>query len=138
MPVIGYESLPENVSRPRASRAGVVGVLQEPAVRGADSFFELDSRRPPESRQTRRVEKLAGGAVGFRAIEARRPAETHDPGDRRRQFGYAQVAPPPDVDPRLAVVALHEEQAGIGEIVHVQEFAARGPGAPDLDVAGAL
>ena len=51
------------------------------------------------------------------------------------QLPDAEVLAGADVDVVFLVVVLHEEQARIGEVVHVQELARGAAGPPDLDLA---
>ena len=67
----------------------------------------------------------------------------HAPPDRRsrarsrRARGCVRSSPVPTLMCPLAVVVLHQEHAGVGQVVDVQELAARRAGAPDHDLARA-
>src|SRR4029077_4236059 len=107
-------------------------VRQEPSVRGADALFQSDAWRPAERREARGVEELARRAVRLRVIEAQLAAEAHDPRHSVRELGDRQVLSPADVDELGVVVTLHEEQAGVRQVVNVQYLAPRRTAAPDL------
>jgi hypothetical protein len=58
----------------------------------------------------------------------------HDVAHLLGELADRQVDAGADVDVAVVAVVVHEEQAGIGEVVDVEELAHRRPGAPDLDL----
>src|SRR6266487_4759800 len=79
------------------------------------------------------VEQLSRGAVGFAGVEAKgRPGMNnllHGGGE----LAYGEVLAGPDVDMSELVVVIHQEYAGIREVVHVEKFASRIARTPDGD-----
>ena len=100
----------------------------------------MPSRRPirwrhPSACRRDDVEQLARHAVRFRRVEGQPRRGIDDGPDQPGQLANREIFARADVDVLQAVVALHQEHAGVGEVVHVQELAPRRAGPPDHDVA---
>src|SRR6266542_5128485 len=112
--------------------------LQVPPVRPIDSLAEPDPGPPPQPRQLRDVEELARRSVRLRRVEHGFPFEADHVGHDLRELADGDVLTDADVDDLWALVLTHQEDAGIGEVVGVEELPSRGSRAPDLDAAPAL
>src|SRR6266540_702660 len=113
-------------------------ILQIPPVRPIDSLAEPDPGLPPQPRELRDVEELAGSPIGLRGVEHGPPFEANHVRHDLRELADGDVLPDADVDDLRALVLAHQEDAGVREIVSVQEPPPRGSSAPDLDAAAAL
>ena len=100
------------------------GVAHVPLVRGRNTFTQLDRRVPAEGVDPRGVEQLARHAIGLGGV----PFDlTLEPDHRRHRLGEfldRQVIAPAHIDRFGGVVVVDEHQAGIGQVVHVQELPA--------------
>ncbi len=104
----------------------VAGLLvEEPLVGGADAGLEVDLGRPAQVVELGDVEHLAGGAVGLGGVEAQRGVGADDVADHLGEVADGDVHAGADVDVFGVAVVLHEEQAGVGEVVDVEELAHR-------------
>src|SRR5204863_6199625 len=106
-------------------------VREVPLVGSADAVFQADSRPPTGSLKPRNVEKLARRAIRFAGIESDAALVSNDALDQRCQFGNREILTATYVDDLVAVIAEHEVQSRIGQIVHVQELTPWGPTAPN-------
>ena len=113
-------------------------VLEEPAIGRLDALAQPDAVAPAERVEARDVEELLRRAVGLGRVENEGRAGVDDVAHHLRELADGQVLAGADVHVLGRVVAAHEEEAGVGEVVHVQELAARGAGAPDRDLRPAL
>lgn len=95
-------------------------------------------RLPAEFRDPRDVEQLARGAVEPARVPGDPTGEAGDLGDRRGQFADGEVVAATHVDRLVTVVGAQQYGAGRGEVVHVQEFPARGATAPQDDLLAPL
>ena len=86
---------------------------------------------PPEIVQPLYVEQLARCAVRLGRIERDRNSRRDDISDCLCELADREVLAGTDIDVVVAVVVLHQEQAGVREVVDVQELAPRRPGSPD-------
>ncbi|MEY3838199.1 MAG: hypothetical protein RL304_1181, partial [Verrucomicrobiota bacterium] len=94
---------------------------------------EGDARGPAERADAGDIHELARGAVGHGRVELQATGEAGDPG---RQFGEpadGDLLARADVDRAGLGVAVEEEEAGLGEVVRVQELAERRAGAPEAE-----
>src|SRR3546814_8213250 len=96
---------------------------------------QLDPGRPAEGPYPADVEQLARRSVRLGAVEADRAVEPDDLADHLRQLHDRQVVAGTDIDHALAGIVGHQPDAGIGQVVDVQELPHRPAAAPDDDVA---
>ena len=106
-------------------------LVQEPLIGLLDALDEVDAGLPAHAGEGGGVEQLARGAVGLGGIEDEPAAVAHDRGDQPGELGDGEVPAPADIDLLLAAVMAQQEQAGIGQIVDMQELAPWRAGAPD-------
>ena len=108
--------------------------------RPLQSLAQRNTRRPAEAAQPCRVNQLARCAVGLAAIEHQPTLVTDCVGHHAGQRGDVHFVAAAAVQVRALRRAersdrrpwlLHHQQAGIGQVVDVQEFAHRLPAAPD-------
>jgi hypothetical protein len=96
---------------------------------------------PAERVQETDVQQLLRCAVGFGGVEDEGAVEVEDAGYGLSQLADGDVLAGADVDQRrrvfveqraeAGVVEVHQETAGLGEVVGVEELSARGSGSPD-------
>ena len=98
------------------------------------SSSEVRARQPSLARRLT-SSNLRGVPSGFEVSKLISPGISDDRGDHAREFGDGDVLAGADVDVFVVAVVLHQMDAGVGEVVDVEEFAARRAGAPDHDVA---
>ena len=80
--------------------------------------------------QARHIQQLARRAVGLARIEHDLARETHHALHQRRQLGDGHILTHAHIDDAFVLVALHQKQTGIGQIVHMQKLAPRRARAP--------
>ena len=78
---------------------------------------------PAEVVQSRDVEPFARRAVGLVGVKANVAAKVNDVGDEPGQIGDGDILAGSDVKKVRAVIVIHEKEAGVGQVVDVQEFA---------------
>ena len=91
------------------------------------------SGRPPQRAEGRRVQPLERHAVGLGPVESQLAVVTHHLADRFRELSDRRRDAGAQIQRLGGVVAIHREDAGVGQIVHVDELAARGSRSPDVD-----
>ena len=136
----GVREQPSVVLRHRRSistltRGPAAAVLEEPAVRGPDAVAQVDSRLA--SRAPRTCRRRAACAACRRACCGRSTMSPSKPtmsAINSSELGDRHVLAPADVDDLRRVVALHQEAHGVGQVVDMEELAARRAGAPDGDL----
>ncbi|MNY13324.1 hypothetical protein D3C86_1464550 [compost metagenome] len=87
------------------------------------SCLQRDLGCPAELAQASDVQELARGAVRLGGIPDDLALEAHRLGDEAGQLLDGHVGARAHVDVLLPLVVLHQEDAGIRQIVHVQELA---------------
>src|SRR5207245_5533405 len=102
---------------------------------------QANPRAPAERVALRAAQKLAWSAVGLRGVANDLAAEADDLADQARELGNRKVLAGAEIDQgrrirahQLAVTLLwkrEQEDAGIGQVVAVDELAPRTAGAPD-------
>ena len=116
--------------------AGGGQIFHEPAVGVGDALAERDFRAPAEGFDFGDVEEFAGGTVGLACVELQRALKAEDVANRLGELPNGDILAATDIDHVRLVVVLEEEEAGIGQVVGVQKFAARGAAAPHGDGLG--
>src|SRR5450756_1177896 len=87
-------------------------------------------RRPAELLYFRHVEKLLRRAVRARRIKLDLALETDDLCDLGSEVGDGDVLPGPDIEKAQIGIMLHQENAGIAEIIGAEKLPSRLSGAP--------
>src|SRR6185503_4065376 len=98
--------------------------LEIPVKRVAQSLFQRNARLPSQSCQPRDVQKLSRCAVRPGGIPGHCACESRQALDHLRQFANRQILARTYVDRLRLTVMIHEVEAGVGEIVHMQKLAA--------------
>ncbi len=80
---------------------------------------------PAECVQPRDIEQFAGRSIRLRGIEPQFGFRVNDGADLLRQFTDGDFFSRADVDRFGIVVAFQEKQAGIGQVIDVQELPTR-------------
>src|SRR5689334_21691071 len=106
-------------------------VAAEPGVGVGEADAEADAVAPAECGEAGHVEQLARRAVRLRGVEAEHALEAHSLRDGLGQLADSHVRARPNVDWRGIRVVPEQEDAGVGEVVDVEELAAGGAAAPD-------
>ncbi len=99
-----------------------VDVFQEPAIGRVDPLMEGDLGLPTQLSQRGHVEHLAGHAVGLAGVEHQAGSGVDNRLDLLGQLLDRQVLTGADLDVARLVVVGHQERAGIGQIIDVQEL----------------
>ena len=107
--------------------------VAEPIVRQADAFAEVDFVFPAQVVQAADIQQLAGRAVRFGSVEYELRLRVYGVTNRLGQFADRQIDAGAHVDRTGLVVVLQQKQAGIGQIVNVQELTLGAAGAPNRD-----
>src|SRR4051812_26880439 len=110
-------------NRPRRRQDRLVVTPPKPRIRALDPLPQPDPVPPSKPMQPADVEQLAGHAVRFRGVEGEPHAGVHLLAEGLRQLADAQILPRADVDVLILLVVAHEEEAGVGEVVDVQQLA---------------
>ena len=105
-------------------------MIHEPAIGLLYALCQRNAGRPAKAAQTTDIEEFAWRSIGFARIEVDASGKADDPGNHFRELAYRQILAAADVDEIFAVLALHEKEAGIGRVVHVQELTPRRSGSP--------
>jgi hypothetical protein len=105
-------------------------VLDEPAIAARHTLPQRYAGPPAERLEPRNVEHLTRRAVRLARVEAQLSAEADHLAHDLRQLADRDVLTPADVEQLVAVVAVHQEQTGVGQVVDVQELATRRARAP--------
>src|SRR5579863_10121695 len=101
-------------------------------VRDLQCFDDRRFGLPAQADQGGRIERLERHAVRFGRVEVQLAGVADDVANELGRLADRQVFAAAQVDRRLRIVVLaHDEQAGIGEIVGEDEFAAGRAGSPD-------
>src|SRR5690606_7138504 len=95
-----------------------------------EPLTQRDLCLPAERRKLGPIQQLLWRSVWPRGIENDLTLVADHLGDRARKIGDGHVAPESDVEKSRRRIVLHHEDAGIGEIIDMQKFASRSPGAP--------
>src|SRR5258707_2414978 len=119
-------------------RHGFVDVLDIPLIGALEPLAQRRRRHPAECVDAADVEQLLRRPVRLVGGIGEVAAKADDFGDEGGEFLDADVAAAADIDMRFRRIMLHQENDRIGEIVDIEELAARLPGAPDLDRRRAL
>ena len=114
-------------------RSAIFPVFDEPLVALLDALAQRGLGFPAEGFEAADVEELAGGAVGFAGVELDLAFKTDDFSDEFGQLADAEIDARADVDEIGAVGLFEEVDAGIGEVVDVEELALGSAGAPEGD-----
>ena len=88
---------------------------------------------PTEGADARDIHELARRAVGHRRVEFEAAGETDGLGDEAGEVADGEFFAGADVDMARLRITIEEHQAGLGEIVGVQEFAERRTRAPEFE-----
>ena len=113
----GFSALDQ---RTALNRGG--GLLDKPFIGGGNTVAKTDRMAPSEIVQAANVESLSGHAVGLLAIEDELGLRVHDLAHHIRQLTDREVLTCSDVDVLRRVVAFHQEQAGVRQIVYVKKL----------------
>ena len=109
-------------------------MLYEIGIHALKPFAQRDRGAPAERIDARDVEQLARRAVRLRRVELDLARIADHVGDNPRELRDRDVLAGADIEELQVRIALHHEDAGIGEIVDREEFALRRSGAPDHDI----
>src|SRR5258708_27398881 len=114
--------------------------LQKTGVRKAQAFLQRDPRAPTEGVQLGGVQELLGCAIGLRAVVGDAGIAFDDALDDFGQLANGLVLAVADVEERgllrvegggdLPLRQVHQEDAGVGRVVAVDELTTRLAGAP--------
>src|SRR5256885_17080458 len=97
----------------------------------------MDGRGPPaELGQPGDIEQLSWGAVRPRGIKTDLADIADGGGYYTGEFRDGDVLAGADVDQFAVRIGLHQINASIGEIIDIEKFAPRRPGAPDSNLFG--
>ena len=106
-------------------------MIEIPLVSTDQAVAQRDAVVPSQPMKPRNIEQLSRRTVGLRGIEDQFGMRKHDVANQFRNFANRDVFACSDVDRSWLVVVLHQEQAGCGQIIDVQEFSPRRSGSPD-------
>ncbi len=110
---------------------GFVG--EKPLVRLGNSVSKPYGRPPPESADFVGAHEFPGRSVGFGEVVLDSALETDDFAHELRQLADADIFSGADVYLQRVGIGLHQDNAGVGAIIDVQELPPRRSGAPDDD-----
>ena len=120
------------MAAPDVQGRGVGGRERRGGIGAGDALAQGSAGAPAEGGEAAHVEQLPRRPVGLAAVVDDAAAEADDLHHRLGQLGDRDVGADTDVDQRRRLVAaLHQEHAGIGEVVDVEELAPRRAAAPD-------
>ncbi len=102
-------------------------------VGGGEALFEGDAGLPAGGFDFGDVQQLARGAVGFAGVGEDFASESNGFCDQLGELKNGDFLAGADVDPVRWGIELEEVEAGAGEIIGVEEFAAGGSGSPHGD-----
>src|SRR5499426_3125597 len=105
-------------------------VCQKPVVVELEPPLERRCGRPSQRMDASAVEQLARHPVRPRPVEDDASFEAHATPNLFGEFRDGDVVTGADIDMRNAGIVTQQVEAGIGEIVDVQELAARRAAAP--------
>src|SRR6266702_5474399 len=135
----GKALLPQPRPGRRLGRRHRIGDMPEiPLIRAREPVAQRGRRRPAEGVDAANIEELLRGAVRLVERVDEAAAVTDDFGDETRELVDGDVAAAADIDMRLCRVVLHQEDYRVGEVVDVEELAARLAAAPDLHRRGPI
>ena len=97
------------------------------------SSSEVRARQPSLSRRLT-SSHLRGVPSGREVSKLIVAAISDGGGDHACEFGDGDVFAGADIDQFVAGIILHQMNAGVGEIVDIEEFPPRRAGAPDHDI----
>lgn len=89
--------------------------------------------RPPIRGEPRNIQELARRPVRLGRVENELTAIVDHPSDEPRDLGDRDVLSRADVERYLAGVVFENENTGVRQVVHKQEFAPRRSGTPHSD-----
>ena len=113
-------------------------MLQIPAIRLFDPFFQAGLCLPTQCVYLGHIQKLSSRAVGLRRIKRDASFKSDHPGDPFRQIPNGYVFARTHIDNIIAPVMVHNKYARIGQVVHIQKFPPWLSGAPNRDFRPAL
>ena len=113
--------------------ASRIGVRDKPRVGVAEPGLEIPRRPPPHRGERRRIQAFERHAVRPARVESQVTLEADDLANLFRQLPDRRRHAGADVDRLRRVVAAHQKQAGVGEIVDVDELTCRRAGPPDVE-----
>jgi len=111
-------------------------VLQEPAIRALDPLFEPNLGLPAQSLQLGHIQQLLRRAIGLFQVLHDLAGKADHRFDHLGKFADGEVGARAHVHDLGVRVVLHQMDAGLGQVVHVQELAARRAGAPHDHMLG--
>src|SRR5436309_15074162 len=107
---------------------------EERLIGQPDAVLERGRGAPAELGQVADIEQFSRGAVGARGVKADLATVTDGRRDHAGEFGDRDVLAGADIDQLIAGIGFHQMDAGIREIIDIEEFAPRRAGAPDHDL----
>src|SRR5579863_7043028 len=110
-------------------------LLQIRLISEPDAVLKRGAGAPAEFGNAADVEQFSWRAVGPRGIETDRTAIADGRGHHPGEFGDRDVLAGADIDQLAAGVMLHQVNAGVREIVDIEELPPWRAGAPDHDIA---
>jgi hypothetical protein len=111
-------------------------ILDIPFVGFDNTLFEGDLRLPSHPLYLRAIHKLPGRAIRLAGVPQQLPLEPYHLPHQFCKLLDGHLAPTPHIDMLQPGVLIHQEDHGVGEVIHVEELAQRRPGAPDDDFGG--
>ena len=105
-------------------------MVEKPPVCRRNPVTEIDGVPPPDIPQPVHIEQLLWHPVGFGRIETQIRPGMDDGGNKLGKLADRLVGPRSHVDVFGLVVAVHEKQTGIREIVGMEELTPRGSSPP--------
>ena len=113
-------------------------VTEEPMIHLPNPLLQRHGVAPSQPVQTAHIQQLPRRPVRLRHILRDPSLVLHHIGDHLRQLDDLDILTGPDVDVHLVRVVVHQEQAGVRQVVHVQELPPRLPRPPDHHLLRAL
>src|SRR5512136_2853012 len=104
-----------------------------PLISRLDSFSERNLASPAQRIEPADIQEFAGSTIRFRVVITNLTIKLHDLLNELTEFAYSDIFANTDIDHFILIVVLHNEQACIREIIHMEKFSPRRPRSPDPD-----
>src|SRR5262245_28277487 len=120
---------PTPQGRPSSSAKSLL-ILQEPPVRITNPLGQRGGPAPTQLAEPGNIQQLAGSAIGFGCIENQPALKAHRIRHQLRELRNRHVCTGAHIDELTTLIAIHQENGSIREVVHMQELATRLTHAP--------
>jgi hypothetical protein len=111
-------------------------ILNVPFVGFDKTLLEGDLGLPTHALYLGVIHELPGRTIRLAGVPHQLPLEPDHLLHQLRKLLDGHLATTPHIDMFQPGVVIHQEDHGVGEVIHVEELAQRRPGAPDDDLGG--